>query len=137
MRTWAYWIPAAVTMAGIAFLSHQSQLPRVPGAPPDWVLHGIEFGVLAAACFYGASRGFDRRFRSANAAILAVSIATVYGALDELHQSFVPGRDVSVGDWIADSLGALLVVTVLVLVWNRSAGSNSPGRRSSETEKRS
>ena len=48
-------------------------------------------------------------------------IAVVYGAIDELHQSFVPGRDVSFLDWIADSVGALLVVSALVLVWSREA----------------
>ena len=137
MRTWAYWIPAAATMVCIAVLSHQSQLPDVPGGPPDWMLHGIEYGVLAAACLYGASRGFDRRYRSAKAAILALSIAIAYGAFDELHQSFVPGRDVSLVDWISDSVGALLVVSALVLVWNRFAGGSSSGQRQSETEERS
>jgi VanZ family protein len=131
LRIWAYWIPAAVIMAGIAFLSHQSRLPDVPGAPPDWLLHGIEFGVLAATCMYGVTRGFDRRYRSGKAAMLALSIAVVYGALDELHQSFVPGRDVSLNDWISDSIGALLVVFILVLVWNRSAGDSSTRRRQS------
>ena len=136
MRAWAYWIPAAVTMAGIAFLSHQSDLPDVGVTPPDWLLHGIEFGVLAGACYYGASHGFDRRYRSANAAILALSIAIIYGALDELHQSLVPGRDVSFSDWIADSVGALLVVSALVLIWSRSAGQGSSGRRPPEAEER-
>jgi len=135
LRTWAYWIPAAVTMAGIAFLSHQSDLPDVAGGPPDWLLHGIEFGVFAAACFYGATRGFDRRYRSTRAAILAVAMAIIYGALDELHQGFVPGRDVSVRDWVSDSVGALLVVSALVLTWSRSAREGPSGRRP-DTEER-
>lgn len=137
MRNWAYWIPAAVTMAGIAFLSHQSDLPDVAVGAPDWLLHGIEFGVFAAACFYGASRGLDRSYRSGKAAaILALSIAIVCGALDELHQSFVPGRDVSLRDWISDSVGALLVVSALVLVWNRSAREGSSGRGRPGAEER-
>ena len=86
----------------------------------------IEFGVFAATCLYGATRGFDpsRRPGKAKAAVLAVSIAVAYGAFDELHQSFVPGRDVSFRDWISDSIGALIVVFVLVLVWSRSEGSS-------------
>ena len=131
MRVWAHWIPAAVTMAGIAFLSHQSQLPDVPGGPPDWLLHAIEFGVLAVACLYGSTRGFDRRHLSGKTALLALLIAVVYGALDEMHQGFVPGRDDSFRDWIADSIGALLAVSILVLVWNRLAGDGSTGRRKS------
>ncbi len=136
LRTWAYWIPAAVLMAGIAFISHQSRLPYVAGIPPDWLLHGVEFGVLAIACLYGASRGFDPRHRSAGAAILALSIAIVYGALDELHQSFVPGRSVSFSDWIADSVGALIVVSALVLIWRRSAREGSSERRRPDDEER-
>lgn len=33
-------------------------------------------------------------------------ITILYGALDEFHQSFVPGRDMSVWDWLADMVGA-------------------------------
>ncbi len=32
----------------------------------------------------------------------------VYGALDEWHQSFVPGRDPALGDVVADGLGVLV-----------------------------
>ena len=134
LRAWAYWIPAAVIMAGIAFLSHQSNLPYVVGIFPDWLLHALEFGVLALACLYGASRGFDRRYRSPGAAILAMSIAIVYGALDELHQSFVPGRSVSLSDWIADSVGALLAVSVLVLILSRSEKEGRSGRSRPDAE---
>jgi VanZ family protein len=103
-------------MAGIALLSHQSDLPDVPRSPPDWLLHGIEFGLLAGACLYGATRGFHPHHRSRGAALLALSISMVYGAIDELHQSFVPGRDVSLRDWTADSIGALIVVVALLLL---------------------
>jgi VanZ family protein len=35
-------------------------------------------------------------------------IGVGYGALDEWHQSFVPGRELSAGDWVADSTGVML-----------------------------
>jgi VanZ family protein len=34
-----------------------------------------------------------------------VLLGVAYGASDELHQHFVPGRSVEFGDWVADSLG--------------------------------
>ena len=37
------------------------------------------------------------------AALLALSAV---GALDEVHQLWIPGRDAEVGDWLADTLGA-------------------------------
>jgi VanZ family protein len=120
LRIWVFWIPALLIMAGIAFLSHQSDLPDVPGGPPDWLLHAIEFGALAGACLYGATRGFHPHFRSRRAALLALLISVAYGAADELHQSFVPGRDVSLRDWTADSIGALIVVLALTLFWSRT-----------------
>jgi VanZ family protein len=35
-------------------------------------------------------------------------IASIYGFLDEFHQSFIPGRSSEFLDWVADSLGALV-----------------------------
>ena len=36
----------------------------------------------------------------------------MYGVVDETHQYFVPGRSSSVGDWIADIVGAIFFVVV-------------------------
>ncbi len=43
--------------------------------------------------------------------IAFIGIAT-FGALDELHQNWIPGRDASVADWIADISGALVGLAV-------------------------
>lgn len=40
--------------------------------------------------------------------ILAACIAAIYGASDELHQSFIPGRSMDILDWFADASGAVL-----------------------------
>jgi hypothetical protein len=45
---------------------------------------------------------------------LAVLIVSVFGVTDEWHQSFVPGRDCDVLDWLADTTGAALAVTLYV-----------------------
>lgn len=39
--------------------------------------------------------------------ILAVGFATLYGFLDEWHQSFVPGRTAEWSDIVCDAVGAL------------------------------
>lgn len=53
-------------------------------------------------------------------AMLGVVVASVYGALDELHQTFVPGRHASLGDVAADCVGAMLgACFYLVLIRSR------------------
>ena len=43
---------------------------------------------------------------------MTILICMVYGAIDELHQIYIPGRYASVGDWIADVLGVLIFVSI-------------------------
>lgn len=63
-------------------------------------------------------------FRSRGAWLLA----SLYGAVDELHQEYVPGRACSFADLVSDASGAALAVVVLRGVsgvapsWRRIAG---------------
>ena len=52
--------------------------------------------------------------RSRAAALRSVLLATAYGAVDEWHQSFVPGRVSSVADLLADASGAALAGSALL-----------------------
>lgn len=54
---------------------------------------------LAHARFHGP-QGF--------AHVTMIALGALYGAADEWHQSFVPGRVSSLGDWSADVLGVVL-----------------------------
>lgn len=42
--------------------------------------------------------------------MLAFSLTTLYGGIDEWHQSFTPGRDASALDFMLDMLGAYIAV---------------------------
>ncbi|MEO2006226.1 MAG: VanZ family protein [Candidatus Poribacteria bacterium] len=55
---------------------------------------------------------------------LAVGITMLYGATDEWHQSFTPGRQPDVLDWVADSVGALTAAAVWILVGRITRGSS-------------
>jgi len=50
---------------------------------------------------------------------LAPGLATLYGVVDELHQSQVIGRACSVGDLLSDACGAFLAVLVIVPLQRR------------------
>jgi VanZ family protein len=79
----------------------------------DKIAHFLVFGLLATSII--RIPAFKQKgFRGAIGAILVVSI---YGGLDEFRQSFTPGRSVEFGDWIADTLGAVLAVT-LYMNWS-------------------
>ena len=112
-------------MAGITYLSHQPRLP-VPGMFPDWLLHGIEYAGLAILLTraYVARRGHVT-FRTV---VMVVATAVAFGCLDESHQRFVPGREPSVSDILADGAGALLIAGGAHALWRKPMGYDSAGR---------
>lgn len=64
----------------------------------------LHFSIYAILAFLLTRLTFETvpRWR---AAALAVVIAVVFGALDEWHQSFIPGRSTELADWYADAAG--------------------------------
>jgi VanZ family protein len=87
----------------------------------DKLLHGAGYALLGALVA-GALSGPARR--PARVALLAALAAAAFGATDELHQAFVPGRSCDVRDWMADAVGALLGAA-LVAVSLRPRGSRA------------
>jgi VanZ family protein len=57
--------------------------------------------------------------------LATVAFATSVGALDEFHQSFVPGRSGNdPWDWLADTLGGLTGALIYMLWMPRRAGND-------------
>ena len=107
----SHWLPALAWAAFIFFLSHQSEPPG-SGLGPDYVGHFLLYGVLSLTLVWGMTRGWKATL-TVPAIFVIWSIATVYGALDEWHQSFVPGRTSSWSDLMVDSLAALLLAAAI------------------------
>jgi len=100
----------------IWFLSSQSTLPQPKGIFGwDKLQHLAAFAVLAVAVGLWVSPSFWKR-RSILALLLAAIIGSAYGALDELHQYFVPNRECSFWDWLADTLGAFFGAAAMLLL---------------------
>jgi len=74
------------------------------------LLHMPFYGLLVWL-WYRSFRGFARPRVSAIS--LAVFISIVWGALDELHQYFVPGRYATLTDLGFDAAGVLIVAAIL------------------------
>lgn len=98
------WIFTISYMGLIFYLSSQSQLlpPLIHGT--DKIIHTIVYFILAILLYFSFLKSGFRKYLL----LLSVVFAVIYGVSDELHQCYVPGRIASIGDVIADSLGALI-----------------------------
>lgn len=87
----------------------------------DKVLHFGLYFVLGSTLAWGR----DRSGRVVGHALLVV-LGVLYGVTDEWHQSFVPGRDASFADWIADCIGVVAGYAAMSGLPGRAARTNQP-----------
>ena len=106
------WLPVAVYMAAIFYVSSQSS-PPAPGGVPDYVLHGVEFMGLSILTFRAVAGGLPAHM-SRSRVVLTLLMTVGYGISDEIHQMFVPLRTPDVRDVLYDLAGA---VFGLLLCW--------------------
>lgn len=116
-----YWGPVCGYAGLIFYLSSlphpEEKLPTLVTFFSDKVLHAVEYAVLGALC-YRAVRGSGNDWWRRPAIPAAILLASLYGASDEVHQAFVPFRDSSWLDWLADTIGAALGVGIMHRVWS-------------------
>lgn len=107
-------VPMVLIMGTIFFLSHQAgtELPfsLLPGL--DKLAHAVIYALLAASVLFGVSREV-LQVKPFKTGVLVVFICLLYGLTDEYHQTFIPGREASLGDLTADVVGP----AVLVYFW--------------------
>jgi VanZ family protein/UDP-2,3-diacylglucosamine pyrophosphatase LpxH len=125
MRRFWIWTPPLFICIAIVWLSQQSHYPmgiQLP-SPLDKLAHASVFGALAffLDLAFRKSRHDWPMHRRHLWVFLGVAF---YGATDEWHQYFVPGRDCSFFDWLADASGAALGLAVAV--WPFLRGNRDP-----------
>ena len=101
------WLPPVSVMALIFTISCFSHVPvpKLPFLHPDKVAHALVYGLLGFLLARAAR--FSWRWTWPKVVLFALLISSFFGATDEWHQSFVPGRSVEATDWLADTVGAL------------------------------
>lgn len=134
--TWLrYWAPVW-GYAGLIFylssLSHpEEKLPLLLSDVSDKLLHGLEYAALGGICYRAVRWGSHARL-APHALTLAIILASLFGLSDEIHQWFVPFRDSSWQDWMADSLGAAIgAITMkylMTLSWTGTTSTAVRGR---------
>ena len=120
-----YWAPPLLYMVLIFVVSSLEQ-PPLPMPEFEWLTidklyHFIEYAILSGL----VARALVKAKPPVVPARLVWHVATVfsilYGASDEWHQTFVPGRFATVADWVADVLGSIAGVLSVYLYYRRQS----------------
>ena len=113
LRLTSLWLPPLVWAIVIFLFSSLTVTPATEIYWQDFIVkktaHVVEYGIFAAL-LYRALRGSG--VEKVNAVLFATLGAVVYGATDEFHQSFTPGREPRVRDVFFDTIGGILGVYI-------------------------
>lgn len=95
----------ACSVAGIIVIASSCSKVAAPSVDGiDKIAHFLFFGLMATHLHRSGITGHKLW--------LGILLCSLFGFLDEVHQSFTPGRTVSITDWTADTLGASLAITL-------------------------
>lgn len=116
---WLYLAPFIFYCLLIFALSAQSDLASVsPIAVPDKIGHLLEyagFGFLLMRIL----RYLEPQAEMVKHLIWVLSVALLYGLSDELHQSYVPNREFSWMDLVADGAGGYFGARLWMMLMER------------------
>lgn len=117
-RVWGFL--SLLYLAAIFALSSMParDLPDLAGK--DHYAHFFEFAILGVLLSIWAVGRFRGKRPLWLIFLTLVCFISFYGASDEIHQYFVPGRFCELWDWVADTLGGVVsVLIILPLLWRR------------------
>ena len=113
-----YWLPVLAYVTAIFVVSAQPHLtPPIRFQNADKFYHLGEYLILG----WLLARAFRVSLRvpyPVMAAMMALAFGILIGASDEYSQSFVPGRDSNVLDFLADTAGLVLAQILFVALAN-------------------
>ncbi len=109
-RAVGLWAPVVLYMAAIFAVSAMPEPPSPPGLD-DKTQHFAAYAGLGVVTLR-ATAGGTLAGLGPGSALAAWAIAVAYGASDEFHQSFVPGRTQDILDLRADAIGAAAAIGV-------------------------
>ncbi|WP_425601740.1 VanZ family protein [Geminisphaera colitermitum] len=101
------WLYVLLLIATIIWASSHGQVAGPKITNFDKLAHFSVFGLMATLVLRQV--GIRRWW-------LALLLVSAFGATDEIHQSFTPGRSADIRDWVADTLGAITAIALYSLV---------------------
>lgn len=107
------WLPPTLWAAFILILTSipGSDIPASPFSGADKIVHLTLYGVMG----WLMMRAWSDRSRSISAALSALVLIALFGALDEWHQQYIPLRSMDFLDWAAGTTGAAFGVAISLL----------------------
>jgi len=114
------WLPVLLYIGVIFSLSSLHSTGPTFFAWQDKVEHSLEygcFGLLVSRAFFltlGPARGLAW-------ALGSMAFGSFIGAMDEIYQRWVPGRDSDIRDWVADTTAVIVAVLVASFIARRVA----------------
>lgn len=113
---WLIWVAYC---ALIIYLSHQPGDPNyvAPFEHIDKAQHFIEYAVFGALLLSALSTVCKKHILS-----IMIPVTLLFAASDEIHQSFIPFREASVGDLLADLAGASVAIMLFFFLRSRMSG---------------
>jgi len=104
-----WWLPVIVWMIVIFIGSSIGNVPRVGGKTTDGIVHRaahiLEFAILGALLLRATSKDKPVTKREV---IVTLIVVALYGASDEFHQRFTPGRSSEGLSVLFDVAGGLI-----------------------------
>ena len=125
MHSLKYWAPPVLYMVVIFVLSSLEQ-PPLPMPEFEWLTidklyHFIEYAILGALVARALVKTKPAILPSRWVWYVAAVFSILYGASDEWHQTFVPGRFATLADWVADVLGSIAGVFGVYLYYRKQS----------------
>ena len=118
-----YWAPSLLYMALIFAVSSLKQpplpMPKFEWLTIDKLYHFIEYAILGILLAWAFVKAKPSVVPSKLIWLTAAALSILYGASDEWHQTFVPGRCATLADWVADALGSIAGVLAVYLYYKK------------------
>ena len=110
----------------LIFVISSLEQPPLPMPEFEWftidkLYHFIEYAILGALVARALVKAKPVIVPSRLIWYVAAVFSILYGASDEWHQTFVPGRFATFADWVADVLGAIGGVLGVYLYYKKQS----------------
>ena len=116
-----YWFPLIIYCLAIYIQSDFPASEHIPSFElSDKLIHFLAYAVMGVL-FYRAYQTLRIKDNLRLLILISIVSASLYGISDEIHQYYVPYRDASIFDAIANMLGAICGV----YLYNRWVGHHS------------